>query len=1116
MLGCLLLIMISSLFNPVQAIEVKMDFNSFYEEEQYPYSKLLNLLENSNIPFSKKLPIWLSQNKSKGTSLPQDPGLWIKEKLGIPNFEKLNKQNKPHATEFFQKDHDDYLERKFFIEDSILGKFEVSILDSGNLSDQTPVLLALHGHGGAAGDFMDTDFIEELAREGTIVVLPNFRAMRNLKEVEISQKLFSYGLSLMGVRILECLNILNLVENLYPGDRKIGLIGHSGGSAIARILAWIVPSVNSCAIDYDSSFRCAWNKFCCEALPALHNEGSWISNPDVFPVPLRKFPYNFVPENDAVLDFFMNALKPPGSSMTVFDQETLPAKLQMQFDDLIRKPSNLPTKFTSSLLNYLKVLKTPLKQDGLILKALKYSFLLPLVEQPTFLFNQLNTPASKLNFFSHLSAISESENLALEELKPEVLDLIKKYPERSQRNIIIAHAFYNLARGNPKIALRLLSQLNSMVNEMGIAGTRIMWKAGLITFYADSDPSKSLRFWPVSPEEKIILGSEWTCRTMDKNLKTRISKFMLELLKQIDIKQTLVPYSILENLLKSKLTSSPKPIVRKTHSGESFLLAMLRIGKIHVSRDRVEDAANLAKWFFDPEEGCSYLSELVQNITRENDIKALIEALKDQIKMIQKPLFRVPFVITLLRYHGDRQMHAEFKKWFEVGIQYCLKTEGSFDRFEPKFTLMLETAAEYGYSDLVLETIGKIPDLYFLDHILNTLLDDVLILGNVSIAESIIARYKSFKSRERFLKRIAETRLKYESIGKELGKSFLEYASDFESPDDYDLDRIRRALDDYRGKIIQASFSDFLTKALVKIESRPIGRHELKVLINSLKASILIGSNNLGRKIESKLNSIVAGDFPEDWQHIILDWIEITRKRDTRSFDNLIKKLTEPEVKVQYFLDEFSRKNVSSDEFNTVLKSIRSLDDHENQASLLLDFAESQVNNSTVFSKILNELNLLEPELISEMRLEVYSKACSILMENGFTREAFNLILLIKSKLNSFGSDLSSEALVKIFSLARDLNNSALCFQIAKQLLQALQSEQISIEKLRIISEFIINLEEDPFPLESYLVDSLQRILVEKISAKNSPCYEILLEDSSLKSVSAFKVIEKCTKFLRD
>ena len=45
--------MISIFLNPLQAIDVKTDFNSFYEEEQYPYSKLLNLIQNSKIPLNK-------------------------------------------------------------------------------------------------------------------------------------------------------------------------------------------------------------------------------------------------------------------------------------------------------------------------------------------------------------------------------------------------------------------------------------------------------------------------------------------------------------------------------------------------------------------------------------------------------------------------------------------------------------------------------------------------------------------------------------------------------------------------------------------------------------------------------------------------------------------------------------------------------------------------------------------------------------------------------------------------------------------------------------------------------------------------------------------------------
>ena len=61
------------------------------------------------------------------------------------------------------------------------------------------------------------------------------------------------------------------------------------------------------------------------------------------------------------------------------------------------------------------------------------------------------------------------------------------------------------------------------------------WKAGLHTFYEDfSILLNHLDFGHCL--EEIILGSERTCRTMNKNLKGRISKFMLELLKQIGYK----------------------------------------------------------------------------------------------------------------------------------------------------------------------------------------------------------------------------------------------------------------------------------------------------------------------------------------------------------------------------------------------------------------------------------------------------------------------------------------------------------------------------------------------------------------------------------------------------
>ena len=88
----------------------------------------------------------------------------------------------------------------------------------------------------------------------------------------------------------------------------------------------------------------------------------------------------------------------------------------------------------------------------------------------------------------------------------------------------------------------------------------------------------------------------------------------------------------------------------------------------------------------------------------------------------------------------------------------------------------------------------------------------------------------------------------------------------------------------------------------------------------------------------------MVDDFLEDWQHIILDWIEITV--DMRTFDKLINKLILSlrsclNTLWMNFLEKmFRMMNLK------VLKSMGSLDDPENQASLLLDFAESQIHKS--------------------------------------------------------------------------------------------------------------------------------------------------------------------------
>ena len=131
---------------------------------------------------------------------------------------------------------------------------------------------------------------------------------------------------------------------------------------------------------------------------------------------------------------------------------------------------------------------------------------------------------------------------------------------------------------------------------------------------------------------------------------------MSELLTLVNKNKTLVPYPILQNLVKPKISTLPEPVVRESNSGEDFLIAMLRVGKNIYKRNRPNDAASLARWFFDPEKACFYLSELAENVSQEKYIKILVQSLEQLIKKIEQPLFRVPFFRTLLRFAGDRAM----------------------------------------------------------------------------------------------------------------------------------------------------------------------------------------------------------------------------------------------------------------------------------------------------------------------------------------------------------------------------------------------------------------------------------------------------------------------------
>lgn len=203
----------------------------------------------------------------------------MQEILGLNQLNQLGHKSviKSKAFEINQVRLGPSIKQTFLIDDPILGQYKVNILIPDSLHESSPIVIANHGHGDSADSFINHRVFGELEILSPIIVVPEYRAMRRIQEKQISQKLFKYGIFMMGVRINECLKSLELVKKLFPGQRKIFTIGHSGGSNISLLSSWILHEFSACIIDYRSTFFTDWSNFCCEGIPKLKNSIKWLS-----------------------------------------------------------------------------------------------------------------------------------------------------------------------------------------------------------------------------------------------------------------------------------------------------------------------------------------------------------------------------------------------------------------------------------------------------------------------------------------------------------------------------------------------------------------------------------------------------------------------------------------------------------------------------------------------------------------------------------------------------------------------------------------------------------------------------------------------------------------------
>ncbi|HEY5521748.1 MAG TPA: alpha/beta hydrolase family protein [Desulfuromonadaceae bacterium] len=151
------------------------------------------------------------------------------------------------------------------------------VLQPKTADARTPVILCLHGHGSGSADIAGVlqeasyqkSFAASLCRLGFIAVAPElagFGALRLEEDIlgkaadesschRLSMGLISCGRTMAGVRVHQCMRVLDVVQQHFPGH-PIGVMGISGGGMIAVQLSVLDERISAVVISgYACTFR---------------------------------------------------------------------------------------------------------------------------------------------------------------------------------------------------------------------------------------------------------------------------------------------------------------------------------------------------------------------------------------------------------------------------------------------------------------------------------------------------------------------------------------------------------------------------------------------------------------------------------------------------------------------------------------------------------------------------------------------------------------------------------------------------------------------------------------------------------------------------------------------
>ncbi len=160
------------------------------------------------------------------------------------------------VTIFAEAEQDGLLSRRLIFADPLVGEFEALELEPLG-SGPVPAIIGLHGHADTPAIFANKFLGAELASDGYLVLMPQFRAMNCIgPEDEISRALISGGFNLMSMRVYESLLLLKYLRSLDRVDTAhIGILSHSGGSSTANLVVRLTDGIAAQVTDYFVDWR---------------------------------------------------------------------------------------------------------------------------------------------------------------------------------------------------------------------------------------------------------------------------------------------------------------------------------------------------------------------------------------------------------------------------------------------------------------------------------------------------------------------------------------------------------------------------------------------------------------------------------------------------------------------------------------------------------------------------------------------------------------------------------------------------------------------------------------------------------------------------------------------